>query len=163
MSKKIFLFLGVVLVLMVLVAGGALYWLMKFKTSLAESSPSPKPLVSPEVSFEPVVSPTLTPSVEVTKSDLEQIKEAFAEKYDKPLRDISVTMSGDTGTYAKGGVNFAGEIGGGWWLAYNDDSGWLIVADGNGTVMCEDIDPYNFPIDLVPECWNEATNELIER
>ena len=163
MSKKIFLFLGVILVLIFLIGGGVLYWSMKSGSSLAESSPLPTPLMSPEATFEPVASPAPTASIKETKSDLEQIKEAFAEKYNKPLSDVNVTISDNTGTYAKGGVSFAGETGGGWWLAYNDSSGWIIVADGNGTVMCEEIEPYNFPVDLVPECWNEATSELIER
>ncbi|HUV42656.1 MAG TPA: hypothetical protein VMY36_01985 [Patescibacteria group bacterium] len=163
MNKKIFLFLGIILVLVVVIGGVALYWSMKSSSSLAESSPLPTPLMSPEATLEPVALPAPTASTKATKSDLEQIKEAFAEEYSKPLNDVNVTMSDNTGTYAKGGVSFAGEIGGGWWLAYNDGSDWIIVADGNGTVMCEEIEPYYFPVDMVPECWNEATSELIER
>ena len=90
---------------------------------------------------------------------MDQIKEAFAEKYNKVLNDVSAEISENNGTYAKGLVNFAGEIGGGWWLDYKDNT-WVIVADGNGTVMCSFVEPYDFPTTMVPECWDENTNTL---
>ncbi len=54
-------------------------------------------------------------------------------------------------------------FGGGWFLAAEVGGQWVIVDDGNGTVSCEKINPYNFPTTLVPECWSDATQDLIQR
>lgn len=152
-----------------LVLGVFGYWFYQEKM-VNKSTTSPSPISS----IIPQVEPTSVPSVEPgplvslapspkTKSDLEQIKEAFAKKYSKSITEVKVTISKNIGTYANGGVQFEGEIGGGWWLAYNDGSQWIIVADGNGSVMCEDIKAYNFPSDMVPECWDEVNDKLIKR
>jgi len=76
---------------------------------------------------------------------------------------VNVVVGESTGEYAKGTVSFLGEIGGGWFLAAKTEEGWVVVADGNGTVMCEDIADYDFPVAMVPECWDEATQTLVER
>lgn len=162
MNNKLILIIAVILLIVAIVGGGYLWWSMKKDTPIVEPTERPIPVASPEVMPSPT--PGETPTVEEeTKSDLEQIKEAFVEKYNKPLGDITATIDQNTGTYANGGVKFAGEIGGAWWLAYNDGSGWIIVADGNGSVLCADIEGYNFPTSMVPECWDEATSTLIQR
>ncbi len=142
----------------IVAGGGILLW--STKSDLPSAEPTTTPTLTPEV----------TPTAEVTvpveeegKTDLEQIKEAFAEKYSKPIGDVDASISENTGTYAKGGVKFAGEIAGAWWLAYNDGEDWIIVADGNGSVICADIEPYDFPTDMVPECWDEDAGKLIYR
>ncbi len=161
MGNRPILIIAIVFLMLAIIGGGFLWWTIRLGTSTAEPTPEPTPVATPEVIPSPT--PEETPAVEEeSKSDLEQIKEAFAEKYNKPLADITATIDQNTGTYANGGVKFAGEIGGAWWLAYNDGSGWIIVADGNGSVMCADIEGYNFPTSMVPECWDEATNTLIQ-
>lgn len=159
MSKKVILLIAIILLLVAIVGGGYLWWSMRFSSV----EPSPTPIASPGVALEATVIPEPTPAEEETKSDLEQIREAFAEKYNKPLGDVTATIDENTGTHANGGVKFAEEIGGAWWLAYNDGSSWIIVADGNGSVLCADIEGYDFPVDMVPECWDEATDTLIQR
>jgi hypothetical protein len=166
-----------VLVSLLLVAVGALgFWFfqqnfeLKKKTS-ASPAPSPTPVsspsVQPEESLVPVSSPEEEPGEETvpqTKSDLELLKEAFAAKYSHPVSETEVTISSQTGPYASGGIHFAGQMGGGWFLAYKQADGtWIIVADGNGTVPCEAIEPYNFPVAMVPECWDDSTSTLITR
>lgn len=54
-------------------------------------------------------------------------------------------------------------MGGAMWLAYNNGEKWLIVFDGQGTIPCSAVDPYNFPSDMVPECWDETTEGLYRR
>jgi hypothetical protein len=159
LNKKLFLPLIILAVVALLAGGGILWWSLKSSAPLAE--PTPAPMITSTPTVEPTVGP-IAPAEE-TKSDLDSIKEAFAEKYNKSFNEITLSIEQNTGTYAKGGVKFTGEIAGAWWLAYNDASGWIIVADGNGTVLCSDIEPYNFPVDMVPECWDEANSELITR
>jgi len=159
-KKKYLLIIGALLIIAAIVAGGFLIWSMRSETPGVEPSLSPEVVASPVASSIPSQKPIIAP--EKAKSDLEQIKEAFAQKYSKSVADVTVTIGENNGTYAKGGVKFAGEISGGWWLAYNDGTNWLIVADGNGTVMCDDLEGYDFPTSMVPECWDEATSELIQ-
>lgn len=154
MNKNFFLLIGIILFVLALVGGIFLFWSMKSKAPSVEPTPTPPPEVTPI--------PTPTPEEE-TKSDLEQIREAFAEKYNKPLDEAIVNISGNTGIYASGGVRFTGEISGAMWLAYNDGEKWLIVFDGQGTIPCSAVDPYDFPVEMVPECWDETTEGLYRR
>lgn len=115
-----------------------------------DSSPSPKP-EEPGTKIEPEASTDIL---------IAQIKQAFSEKYDHPVSAVNLTISEEYDNHAHGGVNFEGEIGGGWWLAAKVSGKWILVADGNGTVNCSDIEPYGFSSDMVPECWDEARGEL---
>ena len=108
---------------------------------------------------------TVTESEEETPvvDDETQIIAAMAARHSKNVSDVDLTINENDGTHAQGLVKFVGEIAGAWWLAAKDASGWTIVADGNGTVMCTDIAPYNFPTSMVPECWDDTTNTLVTR
>ncbi|MBU1118198.1 hypothetical protein KKD37_04530 [Patescibacteria group bacterium] len=85
-------------------------------------------------------------------SDELSIKQALADKYHKDLSEVNFTLSKNDGEHASGGVIFSGEISGGWVLAAKVNQQWLIVQDGNGTVSCETVAPYNFPVSMVPGC-----------
>ena len=91
------------------------------------------------------------------------LKQAFADKYTKPLADVMLEVTEELRPFAKGVVRFAGEISGAMWLAYRNQGTWEIVFDGNGTVPCANIEPYNFPTQMAPECWDESTSQLIVR
>ena len=125
---------------------------------IVESQVSPTPLPSPAASIVPAA---LSPSVLPAMSDLEAIKQAFSEKYGRPVSEVNVTVSKNTGSLAQGGVGFEGEMGGGWFLAAKTVDGWIIVDDGNGTISCELTEPYNFPVDMVPECVDNGGNLIV--
>ncbi len=136
------------------------------ESSLTISPTQPLPtavgqLTTPTEQTQPVNTTAPLPTVP-QKSDLELIKEAFAQKYNRPTSEVNVTVSKNNGTQAQGGVSFSGEMGGGWFLAYKESGGWIIVQDGNGTISCETIAPYNFPSDMVPECVDK-NGKLIKR
>lgn len=155
MDRKYFLLIGIVLLILAIAGGGYLWWSVKLK------APSASPTPTPEIT--PTPAPEQTPMEEEAKSDLEQIKEIFTQKYNKPIEEAIINISENTGTYASGGVRFEGEISGAMWLAYNDGEKWLIVFDGQGTIPCSAVDPYDFPTDMVPECWDETTEGLYQR
>lgn len=147
---------------------GSWYYFSQKTTSLP-SEPSPTAIMT-EITLE-VPSPTAvitreeeaikTPSPTVVKkSDLEQIKEAMAERHGKPVGETIINISKNTGTHATGGVKFEGEVGGGWFLAAKKDGKWVIVDDGNGTISCEVIEPWDFPSSIVPECVDELGNPV---
>ncbi|HUW21477.1 MAG TPA: hypothetical protein VMW41_02295 [Candidatus Bathyarchaeia archaeon] len=166
MDKK-YLFTALVLLFLAILAGVIFWFSIKSKPASIESpvlTASPMPTLIPTI--EPTVLPSLTATISSEKpeeSALEQIKQAFAQKYEKPISEIEVTISKDTGIYASGGIKFAGEIGGAMWLAYDEDGNWQLVFDGQGTVPCSAVDPYDFPIEIVPECWDEEAGKLVTR
>jgi hypothetical protein len=165
MKKSSALVVGLILLLLAITGVGVLWWSVKSNPLSIE--PSPSPTETATVTETPVLASSPEATVlleeEEAKSDLEQIKEAFAEKYNKSLNEVEATINENTGTYAKGLVRFAGEVGGGWWLAFKETDGWIIVADGNGTVICGDIEDYDFSVEMVSECWDQANNKLIKR
>ena len=93
------------------------------------------------------------------KTDEQLMTEAMAARHSKTVAETDLSINENNGTYASGVVKFSGEISGAWWLAAKTSGSWVIVADGNGVVMCSDIAGYNFPESMVPECWNDG-NEL---
>jgi len=117
---------------------------------------NPPPSIPPTPAVDIPVYPSVTMSVTKFSSadDLVQIKNAFAKKYGKKNDDIDLNLSQNDGTYANGTVNFKLSMEGGIFLAANASGEWLIVFDGNGTIPCNALGPYNFPKSMVPECLN---------
>ncbi len=89
------------------------------------------------------------------------MKQALVAKHGSNANELNITVSKIVGTHATGGASSTG--GGGMWLAAKVNGTWKLVWDGNGTIGCADIAPYNFPTSMVPECWNDATQKLIIR
>jgi len=128
---------------------------------LKERSIVPTPSVFPfsKISLTESISPTLKPSPTVEEENvLLELQQAFGKKYNRPTEQIEVTIDKKDDRHIAGGVKFNGEMGGGWFLAYKGTDGWIIVQDGNGTVSCEIVAPYNFPKSLVPECVDKKGN-----
>lgn len=135
------------------------------RTTTPVLSISPSPAITPELTDAVVPSVEATPEaqVETEVQAKAAIQAAMAAKYNKAVNDVDITISKYQSGYAQGGVQFAGEMGGGWMLAAKVNNEWVIVADGNGTISCEKIDSYNFPVSMVAECWSETTQELVTR
>lgn len=167
----------IILVLAILSLGGGLLWfLYQQNQDLRKAAQTPQVDTQPELyQQETTTKPTALqedsgeqtptePEPAEQPAPLEQaLKQQFAEKFDKDTADINLEINEKTSTHAEGGVTFTGEMGGGWWLAATEEGKWVLVADGNGTVMCADIEPYNFPTTMVPECYNQDTQQLIKR
>ena len=115
--------------------------------------------ITPTINLSVSVFPSITPTPSIppvpTISDNDQIKQAFADKYQKKISDINLKVSQNLGGLAQGTVSFKGENGGGWLLAAKKNGSWLVVQDGNGYVSCEAIAPYNFPQSMIPICVNK--------
>jgi len=113
-----------------------------------------KPLVKNEI---PPVIPTstvvtITPSVNEISAE-ESIKQAFAKKYNRKITEVHLNISQKDATHVWGSVKFGDEMAGGWFLAFKESlNNWIIVQDGNGTISCETVAPYKFPVSMVSEC-----------
>lgn len=182
MEKKPYNFLNIFLafaaVVLLMIGGAAIFWFYQQNLApKADETTKPSPAARETAAISPSPKPpTATPTTATTvpgdeepepeaeaPDDTALIRQAMADKYDRPVEDVILTVSDNTGTHANGGVRFEEEMGGGWWLAYKDGDNWIIVADGNGTVPCSAIEGYDFPTDMVPECWDEDTGELVVR
>ncbi len=162
----------IILIVAVLALSGGLFWILYQQNQDLRKAAQTKPeLYEQETTRQPTAlqegneaqSPTETEPEEQPLSLEEALKQQFANKFGNDEEDINLEVSEETSTHAKGGVTFTGEMGGGWWLAAREEGGWVLVADGNGTVMCADIEPYDFPSFMVPECYNQTTQKLITR
>jgi len=175
---KVGFFILVIFIIILLAIFGIYFYLQfsKNKELLVSPSPvsyvpSPIVVVSPPpqeiipASPLPPVSAAVvaSPPAQVQVSDFDLIRQAMASKHNKPLADTQIVVSKNTGTHAQGSVKFSGDIGGGWFLAAKTGTIWVIVDDGNGTISCQVIAPYNFPNSIVPECWDEQTQKIVNR
>ncbi len=95
--------------------------------------------------------------------DQEMIKEALARKSGRPPAELTLEINQKNGDYASGSFAFTDETDKGWWLAAKLGSTWQVVAEGDGPVVCERIEGYNFPVTMVPECYDQESGETIRR
>lgn len=154
-------FMAVATAILLMVAGAFLYSLYqdKFGNKLLNT---PTPTIIPTTTVE-TQTPTAIPPTQSQVSDLDLIKKAFAQKYNKTVDQVEVNISKKDETHAWGNVKFSGEMAGGWFLAFKKSTNeWIIVQDGNGTISCETIEPYNFPTDMASECVDK-NGKLIQR
>ncbi len=98
------------------------------------------------------------------KSTSQAVAQLIGQKYNKPVDSVVISVQADTGSFAKGTVNFKDENGGGVWFAAKTAKGWELAADGNGIVSCDAVNKYGFPADMVPQCLDvQHNNNLITR
>lgn len=107
------------------------------------------------------VSPSPTAN-ELSAKD--QITQAISQKNNWDPSNVELNVTTIEGDFSKGDVKFKGEMGGGLWFAAKVNKRWQIVYDGNGIITCDQLTNYsNFPKDLIPNCFNKQTNEMITR
>lgn len=90
---------------------------------------------------------------------------AFKQKHpDWDMSTIKLEVDENDGNFIKGKVvPVEAKGGGGIFFAANTTNGWVIASDGNGVVFCEDIEPYNFPTNIIPQCYDAQTSTVVER
>ncbi|MEP7167436.1 MAG: hypothetical protein ABI758_05655 [Candidatus Woesebacteria bacterium] len=87
------------------------------------------------------------------------LEDALQGKYGNK---ISFLLTHSDGHYAQGLLD-TGSSQDKWWIAAKKSSKWILIADGYSYVTCEDIAPYAFPSSIVPMCWSNQKNTLIQR
>lgn len=100
--------------------------------------------------------------VEAQAEIIPAITDALIAKHGQDAGNMTIEVRTVEGDYAMGSAHEEG-LGGGMWFATRADGAWVLVWDGNGTIGCADIESYDFPPTIVPECYNEATGEMILR
>jgi hypothetical protein len=145
-------FLLLVFILFLAGAGVAAYLLGKGTLSL-KVSPSPSPTAESGTSL------TSPAPVDETAA----IQQAIYELVGKDATEIQVIVSENRGYHATGGVKDIGsEVGGAYWIAAKSGGEWVGVYAGQAHPTCVEIDPYNFPTDMVSSCLN-TLGEVVDR
>lgn len=163
--------IGFFVLLILFIVGGSIftwYFLVKSKTPTSTPPPAGGPVSSPTptVTIKPTVVLTPTPTVDETLLISPEtsllIKQAVYKKTGLDETKAEVTINKNTGTHATGGIKEFEAVGGAYWLAAKTSTGWICVYDGQSQPTCEEIAPYNFPKDMVPECL-DANGKVVKR
>jgi hypothetical protein len=104
--------------------------------------------------------------VDIKEDLITAVKEGVAAKHGTSPENYEVTIGLMAGNYARGGIKEveSGQAGGAGWYAARVDREWELVWDGNGTISCSDLKDYpEFPAQLIPECYDEDTGEMVAR
>src|SRR3972149_2838977 len=128
------------IVLVVLAVLGFGYYLFFAKQKVA-NMPVTLPSGTPTPVAKGIISPTPYPDTQ------HAIAAFLANKYQKPISEVKVTVVKEIPGFASGSVLFGqgGPGEGGMWLAILGN-GWEVVWDGNGNVDCTKIrQQYGFP------------------
>jgi hypothetical protein len=104
---------------------------------------------------------TSTPSPDETAVIIAAVKAELLAEHGTSVNELTISVSKIQGSFAQGGASGSG--GGGMWFAVNVNGTWKLVWDGNGTISCARINPYNFPASMIPECWDDATQNSVTR
>lgn len=146
---------------LILVAG--YYFTKNYNFNLVPKSTSLSPTTAiteapkSETTLEPTMSPT------AGEEDLEDIiKQLIIDKHGSDASGLTISVSSRQGNYAKGSANEQG--GGGMWFAVKVNGSWKLVYDGNGVITCDSLKDYpDYPISFIPECFDNATSEVVAR
>lgn len=152
---------GFFTLLILFIVGGSIFaWYFLVKSKAPTPPPAGEPVSSPTptVTIKPTVTLTPTPTIDETSL----IKQAVYKKTGLDETKAEVTINKNTGKHATGNIKEYEAVGGAYWLAAKTSSGWVCVYDGQSQPTCEQIAPYNFPKDMVPECLDEE-GKVVER
>ncbi|MBU1132755.1 hypothetical protein KKG08_00620 [Patescibacteria group bacterium] len=173
-NKNIFPLVLIVGVILILV-GGAYWYSQQMKKLEPEKPAEPSGVriidASESTEEEAIVDEEMVEeedteevSEEITEDELVTIlSQLFADKYEKDLSEVNLSIDEIQGSYVSGGVSFEGEISGAYFYAAEVGGEWSIVFDGNGTTPCDVLEAVDFPVDMAPECWDEINMELVVR
>lgn len=90
------------------------------------------------------------------KDPAQAVQYILAQKYDKPLSDVTIRITKQTSAHIAGSVSFStggrlpepGESGA--FLAVKENGVWKVVYDGNGSIDCNVMkSTYHFPADIL--------------
>jgi putative hemolysin len=107
-----------------------------------------------------------TTTVNKSSSTVEILKKLFADKYNKKISDINITISKEKANHIRGGVKLSKDeqAEGGNFLAAKVNNDWQIVFEGNGGINCNLKEKYGFPEDMMTDCYsdNNSTDNNIK-
>lgn len=152
-----------VIVLFLLLIGAAGFYVGQNYKLVPSTQNAPATITQePMPTQAPQVVTTVAPTVDETATLTAAMKTAIVAKRGSDAASLTYTVSKIEGNYAQGAASSG--AGGGMWFAAKVNGTWNLVWDGNGTILCSDLTNYpNFPTDMIPECYDMATQKNIVR
>jgi hypothetical protein len=168
-SDNFFALFGKFVLILVLLGGlayGAYYFGTKNtqKQPVETSSQNPSSNQKSVIPFKAELTAVSKPSPVADEASILKItiKNALVAKHGNEANSLNITVSKINGDYASGMASSQG--GGGLWFAAKVKGTWILVTDGNGITPCSDLIPYpQFPISMIPQCFDNNTQQLIKR
>ncbi len=147
-------------IIALLAIAGITYAVKKNSPSKTQSYDTPTPTASTSASLTATTSPSSTSTATATPDEATTlktvIKNAIAAKSGGDASGLTITVSKIEGLYAKGSAS--DETSGAMWFAAKVNGTWKLVWDGNGAISCSDLTDYpNFPVSMIPDCYDDAT------
>lgn len=118
-----------------------------------ETAIFPPALETPQDTELATQQPEQTQEASLTEEQL--IIAALEQKLGQPAEELGVVIDSIDNGHASGGVS------NGFFLAAKQGDNWVIVHDGQATPLCKIIDQFDFSIEMVPECLDEANQVLV--
>jgi len=98
------------------------------------------------------------------KEDVEAVRAKMAESFQMDLAEVQITAEAESNPqFMTGYVNVGEGEKGGIYFAAKTKEGWEVAYNGEGVVMCEPIEKYDFPVGMVPRCYDAVTGMTIDR
>ena len=109
---------------------------------------------------EPIVNKTIKDE-EIVETDEEAITRIFKQQYPDYSNgeEITINCQEKTDTHANCMALFEGAYSTPYFLAVKINGNWIIPFIGQDWPLCMDIEPYNFPASIVPECWDSENKK----
>ncbi|MFZ5438077.1 MAG: hypothetical protein ACOZAK_03425 [Patescibacteria group bacterium] len=100
----------------------------------------------------------------LTADDVQQVREKLAESFKMDLAEVQITAEAESSLeFMTGFVNVGEGDKGGIYFAAKTADGWQIAHNGVGLIYCEIVDKYNFPVGMIPKCYDAVTGTSKER
>ena len=100
----------------------------------------------------------------LTEDDVSAVRQKIAESFNMDISEVQITTEGESSLeYMTGYVNVGEGEKGGIYFAARTSDGWVIAHNGVGVVYCDLVDQYDFPVGMVPKCYDIDTGISIER
>jgi len=100
----------------------------------------------------------------LTDQDLKDVKKKLAESFSMDEEEVQITAEGEsTPEFMTGYVNVGESEKGGIYFAAKTDGKWELVHNGVGVIYCSVVEKYNFPIGIIPRCYDIETGKTKDR
>ncbi|MDD3531777.1 MAG: hypothetical protein PHR64_00145 [Candidatus Shapirobacteria bacterium] len=98
--------------------------------------------------------PSSTPKDEIDET---AIKDALLKNHNQSQDRINLVVLKIEGNFAQGIATFSGDERVWPWLAHQKEAGgdWILVHDGQGLPVCQELTEFNFPSGFAGQCWDQ--------
>jgi len=144
------------IILLVVGLGAGYYFATSYKVV-------PQGTSIPTPTQEVTLQPTSVQAIDEKAAIIAAVRMGLIAGHGPDAGAMTITVSKIQDTFASGGAIDPGSVGGGMWFAAKVNGAWKLAWDGNGTISCASVNPYNFPALMIPECWDDATQKPVTR